>query len=380
MTNKLKNNIILLLSLCMLLSLTGCTSAAEKNYQAGMDLLEQGRFEEASAQFQELGSYRDASLLLMYSRAALSAENGDYVTACKAFTALGSFLDAPEMLRYYEIREAETAGMNALISENYDTAVTSLMNAAERYEALSLFRDAPQRSEGCLQTLYDQGLTLLQEARYSIACDIYAALGAFRNSGEMSIYCAACLLESEGSYLEAAARFLEISDLLDASTRADTDRDLVYQQALALSEEGRPEAAIPLFSALGQYRDAEVQRASTIQQLFQVRLQSGDYEGALFVLDSYPDAIVLQQTNADEQQRIADFLNDFVQAYLHFSAGTIDSSVGYAGVVPFIERGGALEKRFRQVLIVGSYGHNTFWTSSGWMTAIPLPMSALPPR
>ena len=66
---KLKNRIILLmLSLCVLLSLTGCSSATEKSYQTGVALLEQGRFEEASNQFQELGSYRDASLLLMYSR------------------------------------------------------------------------------------------------------------------------------------------------------------------------------------------------------------------------------------------------------------------------------------------------------------------------
>ena len=113
MTKNLKNRIILLmLSLCVLLSLTGCSSATEKSYQTGVALLEQGRFEEASTQFQELGSYRDSSLLLMYSRAALSAESGDYLTAHKAFAALGSFRDAQEMLRYYDCREAETSGRN----------------------------------------------------------------------------------------------------------------------------------------------------------------------------------------------------------------------------------------------------------------------------
>ena len=139
-----------MLSLCVLLSLTGCSSATEKSYQSVVALLEQGRFEEASTQFRELGSYRDASLLLMYSRAALSAESGDYLTAHKAFAALGSFRDAQEMLRYYDCREVETSGRDALADGNFDTAVPMLIDAAGRYEALPAFRDASQRAEGCL--------------------------------------------------------------------------------------------------------------------------------------------------------------------------------------------------------------------------------------
>ena len=363
---KLKNRIILLmLSLCVLLSLTGCSSATEKSYQSGVALLEQGRFEEASTQFRELGSYRDASLRLMYSRDALSAESGDYLTAHKAFAALGSFRDAQEMLRYYDCREVETSGRNALADGNFDTAVPMLIDAAGRYEALPAFRDTSQRAEGCLRALYSRGLSLLDEAGYDTANDLFSALGAFEESEKLSVYCKACLLETEEHYLEAAEQFLTIPEILDASARANTDRDLVYQKALHLSDAGDPEAAIALFSALGQYRDSEAQRVNMTQTLFQNRLQEGDYDGALFVMDFSPDAFILQQAEPELRQNFASFLDGFVQAYLHFSAGTIDSSVGYAGVVPFIERNGALDKRFRQVLIVGTYGHNTYFNYYG---------------
>ena len=93
---------LLLLPLCAFLLLTGFTSSFEKSYQEAEALLIQGDFDAASARFRELGSYEEASRLLMYSRAAGAAERGDYETAQRAFTALGSFRDAPEMLRYYE--------------------------------------------------------------------------------------------------------------------------------------------------------------------------------------------------------------------------------------------------------------------------------------
>ncbi|MBQ9663266.1 MAG: phosphodiester glycosidase family protein [Oscillospiraceae bacterium] len=364
MINKKKKTVVLS-SLCALLLLTGCTSAEQKNYQEGESLLQQGQFEEAAGKFQQLGSYEDASLLLMYSRASEAAENGDYEAARSAFASLGSFRDAQAMLRYYDAREQEAAGRSALAAEDYGAAVRSMTGAAEIYSELPDVRDAALREADCLNAVYERGRSLLGSAQYSTAGDMFTALGSYQDSSELFSYCKACLLEADGAYLKAADLFSGIPSTLDASARADQNRDRIYQQALDLSAQGDPESAINLFGALGSYRDAAAQRNQATRQLVQDRLKRGDYEGALFQLDAAPDAMPLQAVDRSVPQRFAGFLDGFVDAYLHFSAGSMDSVSGYYGVLPYIEQGGALDKRFYQVLMIGSYSHNSYYIYYG---------------
>ncbi len=351
--------ILLLLPLCAFLLLTGFTSSFEKSYQEAEALLIQGDFDAASARFQELGSYEEASRLLMYSRAASAAERGDYETARRAFTALGSFRDAPEMLRYYEGRQAETDGRIALASEEYAAAIRELKSAAEIYGALPGFRDTAERGNGCLSALYEQGRVLLDAARYSDARDLFTALGAYADSPGLNSYCEASLLEESGSTLAAAEHFSTIAGVLDAEARAEACRERVYQQALALSAEGKQEASINLFNALGAYRDAEQQRDSTIRLLLDERLRNGEYDGVSLLLDTASEAMTLQPVDAAERSRFEPFLDGFLEAYLHFSAGSMDSWSGYYGMLPYIDPEGALEYRYRQVTMIGSYSHNS---------------------
>ena len=369
MTLRLKKFILLPL-LCALLLLTACGSGAaapsissssgfEKKYRTAEALLDAGQYEQASAAFEALGSYGDASLLLMYSRAALAGENGDYAAAEKAFSALDGFRDAQNMRRYYEGREAEAAGQTALGGEDFETALRSLTAASEIYGSLADFRDASQRGGGCLTALYDRGCGLMTENRYEAARDLLAGLGAYQDAGRRVIYCEAALLEAGGSNLAAADRFSEVSDLLDAAARAETNREGIYQKALAAADAGETESSIVLFSSLGQYRDSESRRTDMARVLIQTRLQNSDYEGALFALDAAPEAVTMQPVDAAEKERFASFLDEFVQAYLHFSAGSMDAYSGYYGVYPYIEPDGALEWRFRQVLMIGSYSHNS---------------------
>lgn len=358
MTHRI-NSIFLLLLLCALVTLTGCTSAAERSYRDALELLEQGRYEEAAGKFTDLGSYEEANRLLMYSRAALEAENGNYDTARRAFSALAAFRDAPEMLRYYEGRENESSGRTALDSGDYSSALRLLRSAADTYASLPAFRDAAQREDSCLATLYERGTSLLEAAQYASARDVFSALGAYQDSSRLNDYCEACLLELEGNYLEAADSFSALTDVLDAASRADAARDHVYQQALTISASGDRESAISLFSALGSYRDAEEQRNNTIRLLIRDRLKRGDYEGALLQLDLAPESMPLEPVSASESASFEAFLDGFVEAYLHFSAGTMDSWSGYYGMTPFIAQNGTLDWRFRQVTMIGSYSHNS---------------------
>ena len=354
------NRIVLLLALTASLLLTGCTSSVEKDYLTAEKLLEQGEFEKAAEKFQAMGSYEDASRLLMLSRAALAAENGNYEAARKAFSALGGFRNVPEMLRYYEAREAEAAGRSALDSAAGGAGWEHLKNASEIYANLPGFLDADAREADCLDTLYGLGQTLLDDARYSDAYDVFAMLGSFQDSALLKDYSEACLSETKGANLEAAEQFSKIPDVLDAAARADSNRETVYQKALNLSEQGDQEGAITLFSALGSYRDAKDQSVGKTKLLVQERLQRGDYEGVLFLMDAAPEAFSLQPVDPADHQRFENFLDQFVYAYLYFSANTSEDAVsGYYGVVPFVEQNGMLEKRLRQFLMIGNFSHNS---------------------
>ena len=340
-------------------------SKEKKSYQDAESLVEQGRFEEAVVMFQELGSYEDAGRLLMYSRASLAAENGDYESAEKAFLSLGEYRDAADMLYYYEGRQAEAEGQSALEADDFNSALQSLKNAADIYSGLSSVRDASQREENCLSTLYELGRTLLDSGQFAAANEVFETIGSFKDSIELSAYCEACLTEADEHYLEAAEQFSAIPSVLDSASRADQNREKVYQQALVLNSQGEPESAIALFAALGSYRDAGEQRINSVRLLIQDRLKHKDYEGALFCLDSAPDAMPLERADESDCLRCKDFLDGFVEAYLHFSAGSMDSISGYYGVLPYIEQGGALDKHFYQVLMIGSYSHNSYFVYYG---------------
>mgnify|MGYP002861281297 CR=1 FL=1 len=345
--------------LCSLFLLTGCASDVARSYQSGEELLAQEKYAEAAARFQDLRSYEDASRLRMYSRAALTAENGDYETAVKAFEALGEFRDAPQMLRYYNGRELESGGRSSLSVQDPVSATTQLMNASAVYQSLSDFRDSAQRSSACLNTLYECGRSFLENNRYSEARDIFAALGSINDSASLMAYCEAALLEADGNYPEAIDAFSSISAVLDAGARADADREILYRQAQELSSQGNPEGAIDLYTILGSYKDSETLQSSMVRQIIRERLQAGDYDGALFQLDAVADTVSLERLSGSEQARYSSFLDGFAEAYLHFSAGSMDSYSGYFGVAPYIESAGALEWRFRQVLMIGDYSHNS---------------------
>ena len=365
-----RNTILLLLAVCALLSLGGCGAPSvggspERDYEAATALLSEGQYEEAAAKFGELGSYEDSRRMQMYSRAVITAEHGDYETARKAFSALGQFRDAPEMMQYYEVRETEASGHEALTAGDNKTALSLLLGATEQYHMMPAFRDTLQRADDCLNTLYTRSRELLDAGQYAEARDLFAALGSLNDSAGMKVYCEASLLDAEGSSLEAAAKFAEIPNILDAASRAENSRNAVYQQALASSGAGDQETAIALFRSLGAYRDSEEQLKSAVRLLVQDRLQQRDYEGALFWMDQAPDAVSLEPADNGARQLAAPFLDEFVRAYLHFSSGAMDSWSGYYGVLPYVERGGALDRRFIQVTMIGSYSHNSYFQYYG---------------
>ena len=76
-----------LMLFAMAFTFTACGNSQEKAYKSASKNLDEGKYAEAAAQFEKLGSYEDASQMTMYAKALNEAESGHFDTALKTFAA-----------------------------------------------------------------------------------------------------------------------------------------------------------------------------------------------------------------------------------------------------------------------------------------------------
>ena len=88
--------------------------------------------------------------------------------------------------------------------------------------------------------------------------------------------------------------------------------------------------------------------------------------GNITVIDeTKDDSQFLPQVDPETRAALEGFLDQFVDAYLHYSAGTMDPYAAYNQVVPFIERGSELDEKLKQALDIGDYRHNSNYQYQG---------------
>ena len=248
--------------------------------------------------------------------------------------------------------------------KQYESA-QELIEQGNFQEATEVLEDLGDYEEASLELQYSQAALALESGDYEGARQAFEALGNFQDSAALAVYAEASRLEAEGEALAAAGRFAEIPDTRDAASRAEGIRQQVYRQATEALDAGDLDTAVPLLASLEDYGDASERLNGAVGSLIHERLSLGDYEGALLVLDTYGDYYTLQKTDAAELPRLESFLDAFVNAYLNFSAGTMESIYGYSLMQPYVEAGSALDYRFKQVTMIGSYSHNNTYNYQG---------------
>ena len=91
-----------------------------------------------------------------------------------------------------------------------------------------------------------------------------------------------------------------------------------------------------------------------------------DESGNVFVIDpEKDDSQFLQPVDEWTWSTLADYLDGFADAYLHYSAGTMEAMAGLNLVLPYLESGSELESKLRQVLLIGDYSHNSYYQYYG---------------
>ena len=131
--------------LMLLAALAVCLSSCGKKeeaayavkYRNAESLIAEGRYAEAAAELEGLGSYEEATRLSMYCRAVEAGENGDFATAFTTFEYLNGYRDSELMLIYYTARQHQAQagdGIHEPAEEN--------LSAASVYLRIPLFRDS----------------------------------------------------------------------------------------------------------------------------------------------------------------------------------------------------------------------------------------------
>lgn len=91
-----------------------------------------------------------------------------------------------------------------------------------------------------------------------------------------------------------------------------------------------------------------------------------DENGNVFVIDeNKDDSQFLQPVDPQVLSVLEGFINEFADAYLHYSAGTMDPYAGYNLLLPYIERGSEFDEKMKQALDIGDWRHNSNYQYKG---------------
>ena len=281
--------------------------AKERFADAAMTLgsraLESEDWQEAIRWLGELESSEENDELLntaRYGYAQQLEDDGRLEQAAAEFAKMGDYEDARERALKIEYALAERA------------LDVSLEDALVRFEALGDYEDAPERVTDCRYRLANE---LYAAGDYARALSSYETLDDHADSREQARRCRYALgkqaMEAQ-DYEDAQAYFEACGAYLDAEELAMQAR---YALAQAAYDAGEYERAAQLFGALGSYQDAKARVTASEDAWLgegytgaQMDMEVGNYEGVIAALE--------EVTDAELPERYADIPELYEQACL----------------------------------------------------------------
>ena len=241
---------LLLITLAVLLIVILPAQRRLKQYNEGVELIDQKQFAKAAECFGKLGDYEDAKQLADYASGRDAFDRGNYRQAEETFLRLGDFLDAPVRL---------VGARQELLYEN----AKQNMERGNYTEALSALEQIPDLKEAT---------TLAHQCRDRIA------------------YAEAQALFSSEAYEEALIQLDGIDDLPEAETLRQNCLDiLTYRDAMEKYTMGAYAEAAELFAKVPHIENSTALLAECKQKAhhekIQVALDSRSWADALALLN-----------------------------------------------------------------------------------------------
>ena len=129
----MKKLIALILSVCVILSMTACGSVDEKQekYDKAMSDYDAGNYQSARASFEKLGDYKDSKGMIQscdYAQASQWMDDEEYTKAAQLFETLGDYEDSAEKMQKCRANE-----IDALLQGSWE-ATESVMTFNYRFD------------------------------------------------------------------------------------------------------------------------------------------------------------------------------------------------------------------------------------------------------
>ena len=256
---------LLLSALCVLTALVlalGCAcaeSALQAQYESALQLMMDGKYDEAIEAFEALRAYGNAADMISYCRALACAAEGNLDDAILLMKKADT-LDSADMASYYEAQLYEKAAdridLSSAEPEWADTALYDYRKAYALYSALDTFLDSAERASRCARTVNEH--------------DPDSDKPLLENRQE--IYEQAIELMKAEKWEEAIAAFDQVQGFRASTVKQQECR---YLNAMNDWAEGNLGDAIQQFSGIQKYRDA-ADKVSALRELLSGRLANND--------------------------------------------------------------------------------------------------------
>ena len=289
---------------------------------------------------------------LRYNAAVEKLTAGQYDEARTAFAAMGDYRDAAE-------RQQECDYQKALSLREMGGA-DNLTEAEKLFSGLNGYQDSEDQRQ---KTVYLLGESYLADKLYDKAMESFQSLGDYEDSTERCRQCAyeqAEELLSMGNENVALALYMNLSGYQDAD---DKVRECYYRLAAKQADEGNDEEAIRLYLLSSGWEDAEEQRQAAVYRLAEKALADGDLKTAgerYLEIADYQDALakgndcLYQYGRARMEQedyegaseafrKISDYLDSLGQAEIcdYHRAVQLMEQQAYDAAAPLLESAGS---------------------------------------
>ena len=241
-------------------------------------MMQRGEYESAREAFLQLGGYagaREAAAECLYLPACARMEEGDEDGAIQLFSQISEYRDSREKTLICHYRKAEKMA-----------AEGNLEGAAAEYLMAGEYEDASAKGQEAIYTLAEQAA---DAGNITDAQRLYASIPGFRDADERNsqfLFTMAARSYDDHEYLRAL-------DLLRAMPQEYDDsealhRKAAYQAGRNAIEAEDWESALLLMEEAGSYQDAAKEMGNAIEKIAEARLDAGDADGALEMIERIP--------------------------------------------------------------------------------------------
>ena len=245
-----------------------------KKYEAADAHMKKGEYIEAATIFESLDGYKDSAdkvITCKYNYALALMNEGAYAEAISVFESLNGYKDSTIHLITCNDRMVEEKYNNAIAlmnAENYTEAI-------DAFNALNGYKDSNDLIKQCETlasklALYIKAKDLMNQGKYAEAIDSFATLGAYKDSENLQNQCEVVLsdmsteelytnaknLMKKGEYTEAINTFAALAGYKDSENLIDQCKESLYIQGKDLYNQKKYSEAKDKLQQITTYKDS----------------------------------------------------------------------------------------------------------------------------